>query len=259
MPEQLTAHKLCYRQNGRMLIDSLSLTLAPGEMVALIGPNGAGKSTLLRMLSGWITPDSGECRLEGKPLENWSQTALSRKRAMMRQQNPMAFSWPAQAVVEMGRAPWPENATPMLTGEIMALTGCSELASRDYRTLSGGEQQRIQLARALAQLWHNDGPCGWLFLDEPTSALDLHHQQQVLRLLKTLVVPGKLHICVVLHDLNLAALWADRIMLMHSGRLVADGAPSDVIEEQTLRHWYQADVAVYPHPERAVPQVFLRQ
>ena len=117
----------------------------------------------------------------------------------------------------------------------------------------------MQLARALAQLWCDGQPQGWLFLDEPTSALDLYHQQHVLRLLRRLAQMGTLSVCVVLHDLNLAALWADRIVLLHKGRLVADGTPDEVLEEKTLQGWYQADLRVFRHPEHPVPQVSLRQ
>lgn len=139
----------------------------------------------------------------------------------------------------------------------MAITGCLALAGRRYSALSGGEQQRIQLARALAQLWCDGAPRGWLFLDEPTSALDLFHQQHLLRLMKTLTRRGHLHVCVVLHDLNLAALWADRILLLHNGRLVSRGTPEDVLQAGTLARWYGAQVLVGSHPAHAVPQVFL--
>lgn len=139
----------------------------------------------------------------------------------------------------------------------MAITGCLPLADRHFSALSGGEQQRIQLARALAQLWHDGGPRGWLFLDEPTSALDLYHQQHLLRLLKSLTRQGDFHVCVVLHDLNLAALWADRILLLHNGTLVSQGTPETVLQADALARWYGAQVYVGPHPVHASPQVFL--
>lgn len=141
----------------------------------------------------------------------------------------------------------------------MALTGCCELAGRRYSTLSGGEQQRVQLARSLAQLWQDDGPQGWLFLDEPTSALDLYHQQQLLRLMKSLTRRGKLHVCTVLHDLNPAALWADRIFALHQGKLVAQGTPQTVIQKSIIEKWYQADVRVEQHPHSEKPYLFLSE
>lgn len=169
------------------------------------------------MLTGFQPPTSGEITLSGRRLSEWTGDALSRKRAVMRQRSGMAFSWAVEDVIAMGRAPWPEKETTSVVQEVMALTGCDTLAGRDFCQLSGGEQQRVQLARALAQLWLDGQPHGWLFLDEPTSALDLYHQQHILRLLRRLSLMGTLSVCVVLHDLNLAALWADRIVLLHEG------------------------------------------
>jgi len=256
--EQLEARNLRYSRGGRLLIDSLDLSLVPGELVALIGPNGAGKSTLLRMLTGFLTPDYGECRLGDRPLAEWPRVRLAQRRAVMRQQNPVAFSLPAAAVVAMGRAPWPGGDTQAVVEEVMALTDCGKLAERDYRQLSGGEQQRVQLARVLAQLWQNGAPRGWLFLDEPTSALDLFWQQQALRLLHRLSRQKDFSVCIVLHDLNLAALWADRILLLHQGRLVAQGPAQAVMTEETLRRWYRADLRVSPDPESGRPGIRLR-
>lgn len=256
--EQLEARSLRYSQGGRLLIDTLDLALKPGEMVALIGPNGAGKSTLLRMLTGFLTSDSGECWLGDRPLAEWPRERLAQRRAVMRQQNPVTFSLPAEAVVAMGRAPWPVTGTEAIVEQVMALTGCTGLAGRDYRLLSGGEQQRVQLARVLAQLWRDGAPRGWLFLDEPTSALDLFWQQRTLRLLHRLSRQHDFSVCAVLHDLNLAALWADRILLLHQGRLVAQGSPQEVMTEATLTRWYQADLRVAPHHESGRPVIQLR-
>lgn len=257
MDEKLTAQTLRLTAGGRRVIDDISLTLTPGEMVALIGPNGAGKSTLLRLLTGFLSPERGSCELGGQPLNLWPAQALSRRRAVMLQQTQLRFHWPVEEVIAMGRAPWGKSAERESIRSVMALTGCDELAGRSYAALSGGEQQRVQLARSLAQLWGEEGPQGWLFLDEPTSALDLYHQQQLLRLLKKLTQRGKLHVCVVLHDLNLAALWADRILLLHNGRLVSSGTPEDVLQAGTLARWYGAQVRVGSHPDHPVPQIFL--
>ena len=259
MVDLLQARNVTLHLGERKLLDDINLTLAAGKVVALIGPNGAGKSTLLRVLTGFQMPDSGGITLAGRSLNDWSGEALSRKRAVMRQRSGMAFSWPVEDVIAMGRAPWPEKETKSIVREVMALTGCDTLAGRDFCQLSGGEQQRVQLARALAQLWLEGQPHGWLFLDEPTSALDLYHQQHILRLLRRLSLMGTLSVCVVLHDLNLAALWADRIVLLHEGRLVANGSPQEVLDETTLQHWYQADLRVFRHPEHPVPQVWLKQ
>ncbi|MCT2387286.1 heme ABC transporter ATP-binding protein [Erwinia pyrifoliae] len=257
MADVLTACQLGYRRGHRRLTDDVSLSLHPGELVSLIGPNGAGKSTLLRLLSGFLTPQRGHCLLNNQPLAQWSPGQLAQLRAVMRQQSSMAFSLSVADVVAMGRAPWPQQAVKPVVEQVMALTGCDELANRDYLQLSGGEQQRVQLARALAQLWRQDGPCGWLFLDEPTSALDLYHQQHLLRLLSQLTQQYPVSVCGVLHDLNLAALWSDRVMLLADGRLVAQGKPYQVINEAMITRWYQAEVLVHPHLSERVPQVAL--
>lgn len=257
MAEQFCAQGLTYGTADKTVIRDVSLSLERGELVALIGPNGAGKSTLLRLLTGFLKPASGECVLGGKPLEAWSTQTLSRHRAVMRQQTQLGFDWPVEAVIGMGRAPWTQQPEAGVIHQVMQITGCLPLAGRKYAALSGGEQQRVQLARALAQLWCDGAPRGWLFLDEPTSALDLYHQQHLLRLMKSLTLQGNLHVCVVLHDLNLAALWADRIVLLHEGEIVSQGSPESVLRAGDLARWYGAEVHVGQHPVNAAPQVFL--
>lgn len=257
MNNLLRAEDLYYSVSQRPLISAVSLQLNPGEMVALIGPNGAGKSTLLRLLSGFLAPARGRCLLDEHPLSDWPAQELSRRRAVMRQQAQLGFDWPVETVIAMGRAPWETRADSVPLRDIMQLTGCTPLARRSWRQLSGGEQQRVQLARALAQLWCDGQPSGYLFLDEPASALDIYHQQHLLRLLQQLTRQAPLHVCMVLHDLNLAALWADRILLLHNGRLVSQGRPETVLQASTIARWYGAEVQVGIHPSSPVPQVFL--
>lgn len=257
MNNALYAENVSYGIPQKSLIRDVSLRLVPGEMVALIGPNGAGKSTLLRLLTGFLSPTKGHCLLDGEALSAWPAQALSRRRAVMRQQTQLGFDWPVETIIAMGRAPWEAHPDTALVRELMQLTGCLSLAGRSWQQLSGGEQQRVQLARTLAQLWHNGAPQGYLFLDEPTSALDLYHQQHLLRLLQRLTRETPLHVCMVLHDLNLAALWADRLLLLHHGQLVAQGHPDDVLLAPVINRWYGADVQVGQHPSSPTPQVFL--
>ena len=255
----MVAENLTYSVNGRRLIDDVSLSLQSGEMVALIGPNGAGKSTLMRMLTGYLMPQAGQISLQGRQLNDWPAQELARTRAVMRQNNTLAFGFSVREVLTLGRSPHGQQNLQRALTEVMTQTDCLNLAERDYRHLSGGEQQRVQLARVLIQLWQPEPSSRWLFLDEPTSALDLYHQQHALRLLRQLTRQAPLAVCCVLHDLNLAALYADRIILLHSGKVVASGTPADVLSEATLSRWYQADLNVCPHPETALPQIFLRQ
>jgi iron complex transport system ATP-binding protein len=171
----------------------------------------------------------------------------------MLQRTQLHADWPVETVIAMGRSPWGKHPDPQMIQQVMAETGCDHLAGRRYPSLSGGEQQRVQLARCLAQLWYDDAPRGWLFLDEPTSALDLYYQQHLLRLLKRLTRSGQLHVCIVLHDLNLAALWADRILLLHQGKLVAEGTPQEVIRQSVISRWYGAEVRMGEASRRRHP------
>lgn len=256
----LEARNITYRApGGCLLIDTVSLAPQPGKITVIIGPNGAGKSTLLRLLTGYLQPQQGECLLERRPLHAWSNDTLARRRAVMRQHSQLTFPFSVEEVIRMGRFPYQGAMDHTAWQTILDQTACSELLARDYRLLSGGEQQRVQLARVLMQLWQPEPTARWLFLDEPTSALDLYHQQQTLRLLKRLTQNGPLAVCCVLHDLNLAALYADEIVLLCQGRIVAQGAPAEILTEELLTRWYQADLGICPHPERALPQVYLRQ
>ena len=257
MMSELEAITIGLQRGQRQLLSGISLRLSAGEMVALIGPNGAGKSTLMRVLSGFIPPDRGECRLKGKALSEWDGQQLARQRAVMRQQSALTFSLTARQVISLGRAAWSRHHQDEIVSEVAGLTGCDELLDRSYLQLSGGEQQRVQLARVLAQLWRDGEPQGCLFLDEPTSALDLYHQQHILRLLHRLTRQGKLMVCCVLHDLNQASLWADRLLLLHQGSLVAEGTPQQVLESELLQRWYKAELSVNTDTPHRRPQVML--
>lgn len=256
---RLEANHLSYLSGNKRLIRDISVHLDSGEMVALIGPNGAGKSTLLRLLTGYLSPESGTRTLMGRPLESWTPLDLARTRAVMRQSSELAFGYSVREVVSLGRAPHNNAQLRQALQQVLEQTDCISIADRDYRRLSGGEQQRVQLARVLIQLWSPQPAPRWLFLDEPTSALDLYHQQHSLRLLQRLTRESPLGVCCVLHDLNLAALYADRILLLHQGELVASGTPREVLQTDVLQRWYRADLGVVNHPESPVPQVFLRQ
>ncbi|OTA20705.1 hemin importer ATP-binding subunit [Xenorhabdus beddingii] len=255
----LEAKNLNYFIGQRQIIRDISLSIRQGEVVAIIGPNGAGKSTLLRLLTGYISPDSGECRLKGVPISRWPTQQLARIRAVMRQYSSLSFPFSVEEVIAMGRVPHENAHKKVAIDEAIALTECEALRKRNYQQLSGGEQQRVQLARVLAQLWHPEPTESCLFLDEPTSALDLYHQQHTLRLVHRLTRQHPMAVCCVLHDLNLAALYADKIILLHKGKLVASGTPQDVLRDDILKQWYQADLGVIQHPETQQPQVYLRK
>lgn len=254
----LYGNNLTYQIGNKKIIDDVSISFNTGELVTIIGPNGAGKSSLLRLLTGFTPPTQGECYFKNKTYAQWNSQKLAQNRAVMRQNSQLSFSFSVEEIVAMGRTPHGQKNKQIAIETALLQTDCLKFKDRDYRQLSGGEQQRVQLARVLAQLWHPIPQEAVLFLDEPTSALDLYHQQHSLRLLKKLSKTQELMVCCVLHDLNLASLYADRILLLHQGKLVCEGKPRDVLTKDNIQKWYGADVSVDIHPELSQPQVFLR-
>lgn len=251
----LEARTLSFSVAHHKLIDNVSLSLPQGALTVIIGPNGAGKSTLLRLLSGYSPAQSGQCLLHQQPLTAFSATQLAQIRAVMRQHSQLNFPYLAEEIIKMGGYPRNNAEIASYFQQIVTLTDCAELCHKYYHQLSGGEQQRIQLARALLQLWADDMSGKLLFLDEPTSALDLYHQQRCLRLLTTLCSQRGLTVCAILHDLNLASLYADQILLLANGKIVAQGSPQQVITQQLIQQWYQADINLLSHSQTAKPQI----
>lgn len=246
---------LHFQLQSRTLLENIELALPQGKITMLIGPNGAGKSTLLRLLSGYLTPTSGECYFHGKAISHYPPRELATQRAVMRQHSQLNFPFSVEEVIRMGGYHRRLQAINADLPEVIALTDCESLMNKTYRQLSGGEQQRVQLARSLLQLWDKDMQGKLLFLDEPTSALDLHHQQQCLRLMKQLCEQRGLTVCCVLHDLNLASLYGDHFVLLAEQRLQAQGQAQEILTKTLLQRWYHADIEIHPHPLTHTPQV----
>lgn len=239
---------------GRPVLEGLDLAFPPSSFCGIVGPNGSGKSTLLKALSGVLRPSGGEVLLDGVQLAHLNPTALARRVAVVAQDNPADFDFSVLDVVLMGRFPhlgrlqWEGPRDEALAREALALVRAEDLADRPYRSLSGGERQRVALARALCQQPEV------LLLDEPTSHLDLGHQAEAFNLLESLNRQG-LTVIAVLHDLNLAARYCDRLVVMQSGRVVADGPTAQVLTEDLVRRVYGSEVVVAPHPLDGGPQV----
>lgn len=237
---------------GTPVLHQIELELRRGELVGILGPNGSGKSTLIRTLAGLIPILSGEVRLEGRPLASWSRRGQARRVAMVSQVFPLQFSFPVDELVEMGRYPHSgplSRPTPRdreVVATAMRQTDIIHLARRPADELSSGELQRVIVARALAQ-----EPVA-LLLDEPTSHLDLHHQLRIFELLRQFCRENRIGVLCALHDVNLAAEYCDRILLLRKGVVVAEGAAEAVITPAQLRDVYavDADVAVNPHSLR---------
>lgn len=239
----LEAEGLAYKINGRTLLNEVDFQISTGEVLALVGPNGAGKSTLLKLLSGDLRPTAGDVRLEGFSVGNYTPRQLALKRAVMTQSALLSFDFSAFEVVMMGRYPHGGSALDeQIAAGAMQQTETEHLAERLYPTLSGGEAARVTLSRVLAQ------QTKLLLLDEPTAALDLRHQQIVMQLSRALAEAGAAVMAIV-HDLNLAAAHADRVLILHEGQVYAQGAPQEVLTEANLERVFNLPVRVIPHPE----------
>ncbi|MFJ9677207.1 heme ABC transporter ATP-binding protein [Streptomyces sp. NPDC101194] len=246
------ARGLRVRLDGRPVLDSVDLTAYAGEVLALVGPNGAGKSTLLAALAADLPAESGAVRIDGRSAADWSAAELALRRAVLPQSAALSFPFPVADVVRMGRAPWAgterADEDDPAVASAMAATEVAEFAGRPFSALSGGERARVALARVLAQR------APLLLLDEPTAALDLRHQEVVLRLCRERAAAGDA-VVVVLHDLGLAAAYADRAAVLRDGRIAVAGPPVEVFTGELLGEVYRQPVEVFPHPRTGAPLV----
>ncbi|MFB6877561.1 heme ABC transporter ATP-binding protein [Streptomyces sp. NPDC056323] len=246
------ARGLRVRLGQRPVLDSIDLTARAGEVLALVGPNGAGKSTLLAALAADLPAEQGEVRIDGCPVTDWSPAELALRRAVLPQSAALSFPFPVADVVRMGRAPWAgterADEDDPAVASAMAATEVTEFAERPFSALSGGERARVALARVLAQR------APLLLLDEPTAALDLRHQELVLRICRERAAAGDA-VVVVLHDLGLAAAYADRAAVLHGGRIAVVGPPAGVFTGELLGEVYRQPVEVFPHPRTGAPLV----
>jgi len=252
---QISVTDVSVRVRTKRLLDGINLELVSGELLVAIGPNGAGKSTLLKVLSGELEVDDGDARLDDTPISSYSLKALAMMMAVLPQHTELQFPFEVRQVIALGRIPHSSGnrRNVEIVNEVMKLLEIVHLAHRDYTTLSGGEMQRVQFARALCQLWDISTP-GFLLLDEPTSSLDLSHQHAVLKVAKDMSKAG-MGVFVVLHDMNLAARYADRIVLMNAGGIVQQGSPGEVLSEPNLRDVFGVNIRVLTHPEGDHPLV----
>ncbi|RIK96662.1 MAG: heme ABC transporter ATP-binding protein [Proteobacteria bacterium] len=233
------------RVGAATLLDGVALTVHGGETVAIVGPNGAGKSTLARLMSGDLAPTSGDVRFKGRALSAYRPRDLARHRAVLSQHIAVNFAFTVDEIVRMGAGEARGAAVEALIATALAETGLTAFRRRELPTMSGGEQQRAHFARVLVQLACGEaahGP-GLLLLDEPTSSLDLRHQLDLVDSAKRRAVHGTA-VVAILHDLNLAARFADRVVVLHRGRGVADGPVRDVITATTLREVFDIDTRV---------------
>jgi iron complex transport system ATP-binding protein len=239
-----TAHNIAVGVPERPILQGVSASVAYGELVALVGSNGAGKSTLLRTLSGEIRSSSGTVALHGRDLRAWPSAELARRRVMLSQHSNLAFDLPVRQVVRLGRAPW-ENTMRAVghaarVDECLDRVGLLSFADRRYQTLSGGEKQRVQLARVLAQMPMAGESPALVLADEPGSAQDPGYSRAMMAILRDLASDGHA-VMVAMHDLVAAARVATRVIVMHRGQVVAQGTPQAALTPETLRYVFGID------------------
>ncbi|QXC56062.1 heme ABC transporter ATP-binding protein [Vibrio mimicus] len=238
----------------RKILNSIDLSLNRKEFTILLGPNGTGKSTLLKALTGEIKA-VGEFAIFGKPRDQWPPEILAKHLGVLPQSSSLSFNFMTEEVIELGGIGLTMSNAQLATvvERNMRITDVNHLAQRSYPTLSGGEKQRVHLARVLTQL-EQSRENKVLLLDEPTSALDIHHQHTTLKLARKLATQGAT-VVAVLHDLNLAAQYADRIVILNEGDIVADAEPNQALKKEIIEAVYHHKVDIIPHPRYRHPVI----
>lgn len=243
----ISARDVTLRYGRKPVLEGLDFTAHPGALTAIVGPNGSGKTSLLKALTGEI-PCDGAVRVEGNDIATTPAWQLASLRAVLPQSTPMSFPFQAIEVVRLGLGQGTSN-DPRLPHRALARVGLAGYEARFYQELSGGEQQRVQLARILCQVWEPlvSGQPRWLLLDEPVSSLDIGHQLQIMQIARDYVDAGG-GVVSVMHDLNLSAMFADHVVLMKSGRIVADGWPEQVLTDENLTNTYGCPIRTRTPP-----------
>ena len=268
----LQATNVTFRVGDKALISEVSLQFQPARLHLIIGPNGAGKSTLIKVLARLLHPQTGTIEYEGRDVQAASEADLAKRRAVLSQAVEVAFPLSVREVVMMGRYPHfggrPGPSDERIVDELMQFFDVEEFRERDYQTLSGGERQRVNFARVLAQLWRTTlqssgangsgatPACRFLFLDEPLTFLDIRHQIDFMKKVRSFTDAPDVVTVGVVHDLNLAGRFADQLVLMNHGKIVAAGSAVEVLTRQNIRNVFGVEPTFVPLQESGVHLVF---
>jgi iron complex transport system ATP-binding protein len=258
----LTGSNITFRVGNKVLISDISASFTPGGLHLLVGPNGAGKSTLVKVLARLLRPQTGMVEYEGIDVSQVTEAQLAKRRAVLSQAIEIAFPLTVREVVMMGRYPHfsgrPGQTDERIVDEVMQHFDVAEFEHRYYQTLSGGERQRVNFARVLAQLW-SDGTadsCRYLFLDEPLTFLDIRHQIDFMKRIRSFTDAADVVTVGVVHDLNLAARFADRILMLKGGRIVASGTPSDVLTSERIEEVFGVEPTMIHTRDSGIHLIF---
>jgi iron complex transport system ATP-binding protein len=269
----LEARNITFRVGNRALISEFSASFAPGKLHLIIGPNGAGKSTIIKILSRLLRPQTGKIEYEGVDISQTSESELAKRRAVLSQAIEIAFPLTVREVVMMGRYPHfgghPGQVDELIVDELMGFFEVTEFSDRNYQTLSGGERQRVNFARVLAQLWRANSsssdennapstlpPCRYLFLDEPLTFLDIRHQIEFMKKVREFAGAPDVVAVGVVHDLNLAARFSDRIVLLNQGRIAANGTPAEVLTTDRIMEVFGVKPTFVPVEQSGIHLIF---
>lgn len=252
----LSVNNLDVAIGNKPLLHDINLTIQPGKITALLGPNGAGKSTLLKAICGEMPIAAGHVEFYGKSMAQWQRIELARHMGVLPQHNSLSFPFKVREVVEMGLFPLEASQAQarIIVDHALEQVDVCHLADRRYPTLSGGEKQRVQLARVLTQLSQAKQP-PLLLLDEPTSALDLAQQHRVLNLAKELAHEQGVGVIAVLHDLNQAARYADELVVLHDGTIRSQGAPNKVLTDDEIETVWHYRPTLVTDPNHGTPVI----
>lgn len=244
--------------NGKNVVENISFSVEKGEMVGILGPNGSGKSTLMKLMSGILPITTGKVVVQGKGLEQYHPKELAKKVSVLPQMHTHTFRHTVLETVQLGRYPFQKGLFPPWTKEdeqavkeAIKYMKLEKYENNSIELLSGGERQRVFVAQALAQTPEI------LLLDEPTNHLDIAHQKQLLDIVREHVKQHNMTVVSIFHDVNLASIYCDKLLLLSEGKLIKFGVPSEVIQADILRDVYNVNVITYMHPEIQKPQITL--
>ena len=258
----LTGSDITFRVGNKELISDISASFAPGKLHLLVGPNGAGKSTLVKVLARLLHPQKGKVEYEGVDVSKASEAELAKRRAVLSQAIEIAFPLTVREVVMMGRYPHfsgrPGPTDERVVDEVMQHFDVVEFEHRYYQTLSGGERQRVNFARVLAQLWRDGAidSCRYLFLDEPLTFLDIRHQIDFMKRIRSFTDATDVVTVGVVHDLNLAARFADHILMLSGGRIVANGTPAEVLTTKRIEQVFGVEPTMIQTEDSGIHLIF---